>query len=132
MKENAKRELIMMIIGMLMIVGGVFYFISNVKLISSFFSPDATWPLWASILCLLPLLAGIVLMIVKPGKWYPRLIALAGAVLVIVMICWHTTLHLRTRWAAWQWITVGVLMVGGLALILITLFSRKKERHEQR
>lgn len=120
-----------MIIGMLMIVGGVFYFMTKVHVTSTFFSGNEGWPLWASLLCLIPLVAGIVLMIVFPKRWFPRIISVAGAVFLLVMIAYQTTLHMQTRLQAYQWLIIGVTVLGGLAIVLITLFAKKKDKHEK-
>ncbi len=129
---GAKGELLAMIVGMLMIVGGVFYFMTKVHITSNFFSGEEGWPIWASFLCLIPLATGIVLMIVIPKKWFPRIISLAGAVFLLIMIAYQTTLHLQTRLQPHQWLIIGVTVIGGLAIILITLFAKKKEDNEKR
>ena len=132
MKIREKTELVAMIIGMLMIIAGVFYFLSKVRIESDFFSGGSDWPLWASFASLVPLIAGIVTMLVFPKNWIPRIVGIVGAVAVIILIAYHTTLYLKTRLAGSQWALLGILLIGGLAVIVVTLFVKKKEHNEKR
>lgn len=131
-KVRPRGELLSMIIGMLMIIGGVFYFMTKVRVTSVFFYGDENWPLWASFACLIPLVVGIVLMIVMPKRWAPRVVSLVSVIFLMIMIAYQTTLHLQTRLQPHQWLIIGVTVIGGLAIILITLFAKKKDKNEKR
>lgn len=131
MKQRAKKELAAMICGLLMIIAGVFLFLSKVRIESSFFNVNNGWAVWKDILALVPLIAGIVMMIVLPHKWYAKLVAAAGAVFLLVVIIFNTTLILKERIAFAWWMLIVILWAGGLGLNILALFSKKKEDHEK-
>ena len=97
MNKKARNELIRVIIGLVMIAAGVGLFISKTSVSTELLSFGGVYSWWITVLVILPLAAGIVMLIVKPHLMASKIVAIAGAVVIVVavhshavclMICW--------------------------------------------
>lgn len=130
MNKRARNQLIGVIAGLAMIVTGGCMFLSKSTLHSSFLESGGDWTWWKILLVLLPLIAGIVMLIVKPHLWVSKLIAVAGVVVIVVVNFMNTTFFIQERIAPWEWILYGFLIVGGLAAVFVSLFVKNKKHNE--
>lgn len=128
MKHKIKNELIEVIIGLIMIITGVFLFVSKTRIESDFLSGRGTWKLWKQLLVVLPLIAGLVMMIVRPKLRVSRMIALVGVLVIAIVIFIDITVYVPKNFKAIEWVLDFVLILGGIALCIWALFIRKKKQ----
>lgn len=127
MNNRARNELIGVIVGLAMIITGVCLFISKTSITSTFLEVKGIWKWWSILLVFLPLLTGIILSAVKPQHIVPKIIALVGAVLLIVVIMVNSTIIIEEKISPFEWILCGVLALGGLFICFVSLFAKKKK-----
>ncbi len=130
MNRRLRNELIEVIAGLVMIIIGVVLFLNKVTVVSEFLQGSDYWVTWKRLLCLVPLAAGIVLMIVRKDWIGSKIISGIGALLIIVLVIATTTLVLDTRIDILEWIIFGALILGGVIIIVVALImaNRKKAR----
>ena len=127
MNTKARNELIIMIAGLLLIVVGVWLFISKTSITSDYLQMEGFWSWWKVVITFLPLLAGIVLLIIKPNLLVSKLLALVGAIALVVLIMVNTTIVVEAKITTIQWIiSIGCPVVGTI-LCFIALFLRKRK-----
>ena len=127
MNTKARNELIIMIAGLLLIVVGVWLFISKTSITSDYLQMEGFWSWWKVVITFLPLLAGIVLLIIKPNLLVSKLVALVGAIALVVLIMVNTTIVVEAKITTIQWIiSIGCPVVGTI-LCFIALFLRKRK-----
>ena len=127
MNTKARNELIVMIIGLLLIVVGMWLFISKTSITSDYIQMEGFWSWWKVLLTFVPLVAGIVMLIVKPQLLVSKLLALVGAVVLVVLILVNTTIVVEDRITILQWIIcIGCPAVGTI-LCFVALFLRKRK-----
>ena len=127
MNTKARNELIVMIIGLLLIVVGMWLFISKTSITSDYIQMEGFWNWWKVLLTFVPLVAGIVMLIVKPQLLVSKLLALVGAVVLVVLILVNTTIVVEDRITILQWIIcIGCPAVGTI-LCFVALFLRKRK-----
>lgn len=128
MNNRAKNELVGVVAGLLMIVAGVALFMFKTRVMSDFLELGGAWTWWKIALVLLPLAAGIVMLIVRPHSKLSVIVAGVGAILVIVMILVNTTIVIEKDIAPYEWVIYGVLIFGGMLVSLLSLFIRRKKK----
>lgn len=130
MNRRLRNELIEVIAGLVMIIIGVVLFLNKVTVVSEFLQGSDYWVTWKRLLCLVPLAAGIVLMIVRKDWIGSKIISGIGALLIIVLVIATTTLVLDTRIDIIEWIVFSALILGGVIIIVVALImaNRKKAR----
>lgn len=127
MNTKARNELIMMIAGLLLIVVGVWLFISKTSITSDYLQMEGFWSWWKVVLTFLPLLVGIVLLIIKPDLLVSKILALVGAIALVVLIMVNTTIVVEERITTIQWIiSIGCPVVGAI-MCFVALFLRKRK-----
>ena len=114
MNKRARNQLLLVIIGLGMMLIGMVLFLTKTKISSNFLNTDGGWPLWGTLLVLLPLAAGIVMLIVKPK------------LPVIVMIVANIKIVIRKKIAPIEWVIYGFLIIGGVLVSITSLFIRRK------
>lgn len=127
MNKRARNQLVWVMIGLVMMLSGMILFLTKTKISSNFLNVDGGWPLWGTLLVLLPLVAGIIMLIVKPHLKASKWVALGGAVLVIVMIIANIKIVIQKRITTIEWILYGVLIIGGVLVSITSLFIRRKK-----
>ena len=126
MNKRARNQLLLVIIGHGMMLIGMVLFLTKTKISSNFLNTDGGWPLWGTLLVLLPLAAGIVMLIVKPKLPVSKWLAICGAILVIVMIIANIKIVIRKKIAPIEWVIYGFLIIGGVLVSITSLFIRRK------
>lgn len=124
---KARNELIIMIAGLLLIVSGIWLFISKTSVSSEFLRMEGQWTWWKVLVAFVPLLAGIVLLIVKPQLLVSKLVALVGAIALVVVILMNTTIVVEKEISTIQWIICIGCPVLGVILCFTALFLRKRK-----
>lgn len=127
MNTKARNELIVMIAGLLLIVAGVWLFISKTSVTSDYLQMQGFWSWWKVVITFLPLLAGIVLLIIKPNLLVSKIVALVGAIALVVLIMINTTIVVEEKIATWQWIISIGCPALGTVLCFVALFLRKRK-----
>lgn len=129
MNQNAKNQLIEVICGLVMMIVGVFLFMSKTRVQSGFLGRgEETWATWKVVLVLIPLAVGVIMMIIKPHMRAAKYVALAGAALIGIVIFFDMTIIIEKDIKVIEWILDILLMFGGLAVCLIALFANKKKK----
>lgn len=126
MNQRAKYQLIGLISGLIMIAVGVFLFMSKTRIESGFLREGGSWAPWKILLVLLPLAAGIVMMIVKPELKASGIVALIGALLVVIVIFSDVTVIIEKDFKIAECILDILLIVIGAGVCLMSLFFKKK------
>ena len=126
MNKKARNELIRVIIGLVMIAAGVGLFISKTSVSTELLSFGGVYSWWISVLVILPLAAGIVMLIVKPHLMASKIVAIAGAVVIVTAILINTTIIIEKDISTFEWIIYGVLLLGGIIVCLSALFIKKR------
>lgn len=127
MNKKARNQLLLVITGLSMMIIGMVLFLTKTKISSDFLNADGGWPLWGTLLMLIPLVAGIVMLIVKPHLQASRWVALGGAVLVVVMIIANIKIVIQKEIAPAEWIVYGILIIGGVFVSITSLLIRRKK-----
>lgn len=127
MNRRAKYQLIGLITGLIMLAAGVFIFASGTSIESGFLGRGASWAPWKVILVLLPLTAGTVMMMVKPEFKISRIIAISGALLVVIVFMADLTIIIKKDFNPAGLAAGSILLIGGAAVCLTSLFIKKKK-----
>ena len=126
MNQRAKYQLIGLISGLVMIAVGVFLFMSKTRIESGFLRKGGSWAPWKIILVLLPLVAGIIMLIVKPDLKASGIVALVGALVVVIVIFSDVTVIIEKDFKIAECILDILLIVVGIVLCLMSLFLKKR------
>ena len=127
MNQRAKYQLIGLISGLVMMAVGVFLFMSKTRIESGFLREGGSWAAWKIILVLLPLAIGIVMMIVKPDLKASGIVALAGALLIIIVIFSDVTVIIEKDFKIAECVLDILLIVLGAAICVVSLFFKRKK-----
>lgn len=127
MNTKARNEFIKVVIGLALIAAGVGYFISKTSITSSFLEINETWKWWSVLLVFLPVIAGIVMLIIKPQLLFSKLLAAGGAIGLVVVIMINTTIVLTEKLKVIEWIGIIVLIFLGVVSCFWGLFIRIKK-----
>ena len=127
MNQRAKYQLIGLISGLVMMAVGVFLFMSKTRIESGFLREGGSWAAWKIILVLLPLAVGLVMMIVKPELKASGIVALAGALLVIIVIFSDVTVIIEKDFKIAECVLDILLIVLGAAICVVSLFFKRKK-----
>ena len=127
MNQRAKYQIIGLISGLVMIAVGVFLFMSKTRIESGFLREGGSWASWKIILVLLPLVAGIIMLIVKPDLKASGIVALVGALVVVIVIFSDVTVIIEKDFKIAECILDILLIVVGVVLCLMSLFFKKKK-----
>lgn len=130
MNKKAKNELIAAITGLIMIAIGIALFANKLDLKTPYL--DGSMELWKFILSVIPLAAGIVLLIIKPHWNVSRYVALAGVLTILVIIFVTATLVIKKDITVIEWILYGLLILAGLMLVFIALLAGIRKKHIKR
>lgn len=128
MNSRARNEMIAVAVGMILIISGVLFLMYNTSVSSAFLESDGGWTWWKILLVLLPLAAGIVLLAVRPEHKVSKIVAVAGALLVILVIILNTTIIIDKGMTILEWFFCGILIVAGFGLTIAALFLNKKKK----
>lgn len=129
--KKPKHELMTFVAGIVMLVAGLFILSQKVIVSSSFFSSFGGMSIWgariSSGMVVIPLIIGIVWMFMTDSFASKVFSALAG-LLIVIMVILTTNIHLTTM-TLFDWLVILVLIFGGLGFIgRILLADRKMKR----
>ena len=127
MNTKARNELIKVVAGLLMITAGVGYFITKTTITSTFIEISGAWKWWSVMLVFVPIIAGIVLLIIKPQWLASKFVATGGAIFLVVVIMLNSTIVLTEKLKAIEWIAVFGLIILGAVSCFWGLFIRIKK-----
>lgn len=133
MNHKARNELIEVISGLVMLVAGIFLFVSKTKIVSGFLGGNDTWRNWQRLIALSPLIVGIIMMIIKPKLRLSKIISFVGVMTIIVILFIDTTIIIVKEIKAFELIMDLILIFGGTAIIFLPCFQtekRQKRRYE--
>lgn len=131
MNRKARNELIEVISGLVMLVAGIFLFVSKTKIVSGFLGGNDTWKNWQRLVALFPLIVGIIMMVIKPKLRLSKIISFIGVMTIIVILFIDTTIIIVKEIKVFEWIMDSILIVGGIAIIFFALFSNKKKTKKE-
>lgn len=131
MNHKARNELIEVISGLVMLVAGVFLFVSKTKIVSGFLGGNDAWRNWQRLVALSPLIVGIIMMIIKPKLRLSKIISFVGVMTIIVILFIDTTIIIVKEIKAFELIMDLILIVGGTAIIFFALFSNRKKTKKE-
>lgn len=120
------------ITGLCCIAAGSWLIFSRITLHNELFACENGWKLWHILLICLPLIAGIVLLIVKQEWSGSKITAIVGVITVAVFTFLNTTVIVEKRTSAGLWILFSVLIVLGTGLLVFGLFSAKIQRKRKK
>lgn len=128
--KKARNELAEFIIGLAMLVLGLYLFMQKVTVSTGFFQGSfILGGVYVNTgLVVVPFIIGIIMIFVKPESFISKLVASLGLLLIIVSIISSTTMRLSNI-TLYEWLLFLVLIFGGLALVCRILFKSpgKKE-----
>lgn len=130
--KKERNELWEFVIGLAMLVVGLYLFMQKVTVSSSFFNGGfrlGSVNVSAG-LVVVPLIIGIIMVFVKPESFLSKLVAGLGLLLIIVSIIASTTMRLVSV-SLYEWILFLVLIFGGLALVCKILFKAPSNKDKK-
>lgn len=129
--KKERNELAEFVIGLAMLVIGLYLFMQNVTVTSSFFSGSLRLGFinLNTGLVVVPFIVGIIMLFVNPDSFLSKLVAALGFLIIIVSIIASTSMRLSTI-TLYEWLLYLILIFGGLALVCRILFKapQKKEK----
>lgn len=127
MNKKAKNELIMLIFGLVIFTIGTASFLSKARVTSDFLSMQGIWSWWKVLLVFIPIIAGIIMLLVKPHFIVSKIIAAAGAAVVIAVLFFNTVIIIEKDISVFEWILYTVFMIGGALISLWALFIKGRK-----
>lgn len=127
MNKKAKQELIELISGLVMISVGLFLFTTKARVESDYLSLRGGWTWWKLLLSVLPLIAGIVMMIVRPKLKITKILAFLGILIITIILFIDTTIIIKAGVHPIEWIMGIVLMALGFIVCVIALLVNTKK-----
>ncbi|WP_310602644.1 hypothetical protein [Anaerosporobacter sp.] len=123
-----RNELAEFVVGLAMLVIGLYLFTSRVSVSSSFFSYGISYgsvhlPTGA---VFIPFIVGIIMLFAKPESFLSKLVAALGLLLIIVSIIMSVHIRLQTI-TLYEWLLYLITIFGGLALVCRVLFAKPKD-----
>lgn len=115
------------IIGLAMLVVGLYLFTQRVSVSSNFFSSGVYYgsisiPTGA---VFIPFIIGIIMVFAKPESFVSKLVAGLGVLFILVSVIMSVRIQLQTI-SLYEWILYLVSIFGGLGLLARVLFSKPK------
>ncbi len=128
MEENSRKKnpLVLFLAGIAMFAAGAFLFTKNVTVTN-------TWGMWYvggkqinGGLVVLPMIIGVIWWFVSPKSIPARILTGVGFIFIVVSVIMSTRLVMNNL-SLYEYILILVLMAGGAALVLKTLFGNNKK-----
>ena len=128
-----RNELVEFIVGLAMLVIGLYLFTQRVSVSSSFFSSGISYgnvriPTGA---VFVPFIVGIIMVFAKPESFVSKLVAGLGVLIILVSIILSVNIRLETI-SLYEWLLYIIAIFGGLGLIGRVLFSKPKNNEAKR
>lgn len=129
-KDNPGRELMLLILGMVLVVAGLYLFFSQVTVSSSFFGGRVDF--WGALgngvpsgTIIIPLIIGVMLMVIFPDRIWPKVVS--GLAVLIILLAIISSVRLSYSNNSFFNFILPILMIFiGAALCLRILFGTDK------
>lgn len=127
-----RNELVEFIVGLAMLVIGLYLFTGRVSVSSSFFSSGIYYgtvriPTGA---VFVPFIVGIIMVFAKPESFLSKLVAGLGVLIILVSIIMSVNIRLETI-SLYEWLLYIVAIFGGLGLVCRILFTKPKNDEKE-
>jgi len=127
-----RNELVEFIVGLAMLVIGLYLFTGRVSVSSSFFSSGIYYgtvriPTGA---VFVPFIVGIIMVFAKPESFLSKLVAALGVLIILVSIIMSVNIRLETI-SLYEWLLYIVAIFGGLGLVCRILFTKPKNDEKE-
>lgn len=124
-----RNELVEFIVGLAMLVIGLYLFTGRVSVSSSFFSSGINYgsirvPTGA---VFVPFIVGIIMVFAKPESFISKLVAGLGVLIILVSIIMSVNIRLETI-SLYEWLLYLVAIFGGLGLVCRILFTKPRNK----
>ena len=126
-KPKKNYDLLLFLGGIVMFVVGTFLFTKNVTVTN-------IWGMWYiggmkinSGLVVIPMIIGVIWWFVNPKSVPAKILTGLGFVIIVASVIMSTRLVMHSL-SLFEYILILVLMAGGAAIVLKTLFSNKKDK----
>lgn len=110
-----------------MIITGLGLFLSKAKVYSAFLESSGIWHWWLVCIAIIPLIAGIVLMIIRPHHTLSKIIAAVGVLVVLLAVFLSLTIVIVKPVTTTEWVIYGILIIGGLIISSSALLLGRKK-----
>ena len=122
-----RNELVEFIVGLAMLVIGLYLFTGRVSVSSSFFSSGIYYgtvriPTGA---VFVPFIVGIIMVFAKPESFLSKLVAGLGVLIILVSIIMSVNIRLETI-SLYEWLLYIIAIFGGLGLVCRIVFAKPK------
>lgn len=130
-----RNELVEFIVGLAMLVIGLYLFTQRVSVSSSFFSGGIYYgtvriPTGA---VFVPFIVGIIMVFAKPESVVSKLVAGLGILIILASIIMSVNIRLETI-SLYEWLLYIIAIFGGLGLVCRILFAKPKneDKHDKK
>lgn len=121
MKKN--NDLAMFLVGLVMLVAGLYWFMNSVTVSTGFFS-FSYGGFRVGGLVVVPFIAGVCWVFAKPRSFIGKLLIAVGIIIIIASLIAGTTFYFHSR-TLYEYLVMLVLIVGGFTLVMRILLSDK-------
>ena len=111
--------------GIALLVSGGYWFFSNIYVTTSYFGLSLGSMKVSGGLVIVPFLIGIVWLLVKPKTLAPKILTVAGLLIIILSVISSTRFVIRNM-NLFEYLLILTMIFTGGALIAIAMFSKKK------
>lgn len=127
-----RNELVEVIVGLAMLVIGLYLFTGRVSVSSSFFSSGIYYgtvriPTGA---VFVPFIVGIIMVFAKPESFLSKLVAGLGVLIILVSIIMSVNIRLETI-SLYEWLLYIIAIFGGLGLVFRIVFAKPKNDEKE-
>ncbi len=123
--KKGKNELVQFLVGIVMLVAGLYWFMSSVTVRTGFYS-FSIGPVRSGGLIVIPFIAGIFWMFFNPDSILARLITVIGVVIILASIIVGTSFTFQRK-NLYEYLLILVFIFGGGAITVRTLFANNKK-----
>ena len=127
--KKARNELAEFVVGLAMLVVGLYWFMQKVTVSTGFFQGrfNVGGIHVNTGLVVVPFIIGIIMIFIKPESFLSKIVASLGFLLIIVSIISSTTMHLSSI-NLYEWLLYLVFIFGGFALVCRVLFKNPSKK----
>jgi len=129
--DTSKNTFVLFLVGVLMLVTGMFWLFNIVQVTSTFGQGFGMWgrTVPAGIISL-PLLAGICWWFFNPKSLWPKILTALGLLLILLGILMSIRFHI-VRVSLFEFLAVFFLIAGGVGLVARCLLGSGKKKDKE-
>lgn len=127
--KKARNELLLFVVGLVMLVAGLFILSQKVMVRASFLGGFMSFRgyYFSNGLIMLPFIIGIIWMFASGANFLSRVLTGAGVLFIIIMVIMNTNISLVTI-TLYEWVMILILIFGGIGLLArVLLVNPDKE-----